>query len=192
MDPKKIQLFLIVCLATFGVMLGSNLPDGPGQGHLLIKITLLFGLSMGSYYMAFPAASRFISGMALAAFLDLVFSSQDLKVGPIPLFWWGAIFMLLLISLSWLEHESNVPPQMVNLSLLALLFLGIPTLILFQLNPLLQEVYSQPLWVSLRNFLPIPLCLLTFILGFNLKRGTLVIPALFLALALSAVRSAIQ
>ena len=170
-------------LGLFGLMesvLAYNLSQATQSPYMGWKLGLLWVLAAGFHYLGFTTLSRFALAIALTALASPFFLGKGIYFGHLSLFNWMGIFLALLMVLAWRESSARVSKPQINTTLLLILFLGVPVLIFFQLNPLLEEVYAQPLPASITNFLPIPLGFCTFLLALNLRRNA----ALFICLGL--------
>ena len=179
-------------LAIVAGVLAYSLPQTTPLHHVGLRILLLWGLTVGFHHLGWGTLSRLAMSMTLTALVSPFFLNQNTHLRPLSLFNWAGLFLFLLMALNWLDIGSRMPRLMLNSTLVLTLFAGIPVLIFFQLNPLLEEVYAQPMLTSLANFIPIPLAFCIFLLSFNLRQSASVHFALGLPLLIPVVGSILQ
>ena len=170
MIRNSLKALLLVLLFLVAGILAFHLPQASQSSSLAIKLALLWVMVAGFHYSGYPTLSRVAVAIAVTAFVSPFFGAKGIRFGLLSLFSWMGIFLILLLGLIWREAETRLPKSVINSTLLLLLFMAVPMLFFFQLNPLLDEVYAQPMAASLMNFLPIPIGFAAFMLALQLRR----------------------
>jgi hypothetical protein len=183
MNQRRLEFFFLTLLAAVETVLTIHLSHLQESSYFSLKLLALWLVAVSFHFLGFTTLSRFSVAMTLTALISYFFISTGLQFVRLSMFNWAILFLLLIMILNWHESATILPETVTRSTLLLSIYLGIPLLILFQLNPLLKEVYAQPTTTSLVNFLTIPLGFVTFILVLNLKRNI----HLFVALGIPLV-----
>jgi hypothetical protein len=174
MNRNSIKMLILILAAALTGILAFHLSRYTHVPHIGVRLFALWVLAGGLCFLGYTNLSRFTLAITLTALAAPFFHGQDMRFGPLSLFNWVGFLLLLLLTLNWLDMEDRVPKATLTSSLLLAFFLGVPMLMFFQLNPLMEEVYAQPLLTGILKFLPIFLGFLIFLLGLNLRQNVYV------------------
>lgn len=183
--PRMLLLMLLFALEGLAAF---QLAEASKDGSMAAKILMLWVLAGGFHFLGMTVLARFALAMVLTALFAPLYLAHEQVMGPLSQSNWALLATAALLCWHWLDWDPTRQGAVFASSRLMALFLCVPVLLVFQLAPLLGEVYSQSILVTARGFLSIPFAFAVLLLGFSLRPSPTLLAALGAPLALAAVK----